>query len=334
MDVVVNATTAVVVLNWNGGDDTIACLCSLASGDLGVVRYVVDNGSTDDSADRVERSGLADVVIRTGANLGYAGGNNAGLERVLADGFTHVAVLNNDTVVAPRAISELVATLVARPDATSAAVSPRIDVEDDGRLWFAGGVVDRGWPRHLQPPEVAGRSGVVETDLLTGCALVAHRDVWARTGGFDEGFFLIFEDSDWSVRARSRGVTLLVDHDVTVAHKVSRSFRAPRERRLASYYFVRNGLVFEARWARRHLLRFVLTWIVRPTARAVRDRQLDRDLALRWWALAAALTRRRGPASTRLARFAGAPSGVDTDARVDDGGGSCHPPARGEVVVR
>src|ERR1700730_5371151 len=88
---------AVVVLNWNGADDTLACLASLRESTLACHAIVVDNGSTDDSLARIEASGLADVVIPAGTNLGYAGGNNLGLRRALDRGFAHVAVLHKHT---------------------------------------------------------------------------------------------------------------------------------------------------------------------------------------------------------------------------------------------
>src|ERR1700742_3640282 len=88
---------AVVVLNWNGGTDTLRCLRSLRAQEPDLHLIVVDNGSTDGSVEAVEAEGLADDVIRAGENLGYAGGNNLGLKRALTDGYDVIAVLNNDT---------------------------------------------------------------------------------------------------------------------------------------------------------------------------------------------------------------------------------------------
>src|SRR5690349_1191981 len=93
---VVTSSVGIVVLNWNNADDTIACLKSLRNSTVSVTAIVVDNGSTDGSAEAIEASGLADVFLRTGANLGYAGGNNAGLRQALDAGHATVMVLNND----------------------------------------------------------------------------------------------------------------------------------------------------------------------------------------------------------------------------------------------
>ena len=90
-----SASVAAVVLNWNNATETIACLTSLRAADPDVRVVAVDNGSDADDADRIETSGLADVVVRNGTNLGFTGGNNRGLQRALADGAAFVAVLNN-----------------------------------------------------------------------------------------------------------------------------------------------------------------------------------------------------------------------------------------------
>src|SRR5215470_14085112 len=97
---------AVVVLNWNGCNETLACLESLIK-----LSYppcdliVVDNGSTDNSVAAV-RSKYPNVeVIQTGKNLGYAGGNNVGIRRALEKGAQYILILNNDTRVSPDAIS-------------------------------------------------------------------------------------------------------------------------------------------------------------------------------------------------------------------------------------
>src|ERR1700693_6238140 len=95
------AAIALVVLNWNGVADTLECLASLRQSLVPIHAIVVDNGSTGPDVERIRASGLADIVIETGANLGYADGNNVGLRHALdsPQGFKVVGVLNNDTLV-------------------------------------------------------------------------------------------------------------------------------------------------------------------------------------------------------------------------------------------
>ena len=109
---------AVIVLNWNGGDDTQRCLESLAAATLPHKVYLVDNGSTDGSLETI----TADVVIRNGRNLGFAGGCNAGAWQAIKDGATQLFFFNNDATLAPGTLETLHAALTEEV----VAVSPRI----------------------------------------------------------------------------------------------------------------------------------------------------------------------------------------------------------------
>lgn len=258
--------TAVVVLNWQNAPDTIECLESLSRSERRVDVLVVDNGSQDGSGQQVSDTGLAHDVIFHGRNDGYAGGNNVGLRTALDRGYNYIAVLNNDTLVDPKTMDLLVE---ACAQAGAAAVSPRIVYADNPeQAWFAGGVIDHGLPRHLQAHELGRPEGVTPSETLSGCCVMAHADVWTSVGLFDERYFLIFEDSDWSARARAAGVDLLVVQEGVIRHKVSRSFAHGPARLLGRYFFVRNGLRYHAIHAPAHLVRFLLTWVVKPTLRS------------------------------------------------------------------
>lgn len=318
------AALAVVVLNWNNASDTLECLRSLAASEEPVVTVVVDNGSVDGSAEEIERSGLTTHLLRTGRNLGYAGGNNVGLQHALAEGYECIAVLNNDTLVGPQAMGQMRRHVVE--SSCPLAINPVISYADHpASTWFAGGVMDRGWPRHLQAAEVSEAEGVLrDSEVLTGCCLVATGETWREVGLFDERFFLIFEDSDWSLRARQRGVRLAVATDSVIAHKVSRSFELGAMPSLGIYYFVRNGLRFNGRYARRHLLRFMTMWVLRPTVRRVRSTGSWNTVLFAWLGFLSAVTGQSGKAPSAIERLGqrisardkrDVPTGMDQTAR-------------------
>lgn len=279
-----SSSLAVVVLNWNNAPDTVECLESLARAGDSVTRIVVDNGSSDGSATAIRASGLADVVLVNDENLGYSGGNNVGISHALAAGFDYVAVLNNDTVVPAEMFVRLLSHLTTSTDRGAAAISPVIVYNDDpDRVWFAGGIIDRGWPRHLQAGEYDLDLGQTqETQTLTGCCILASREVWQQVGLFDPRLFVYFEDSDWSMRARRLGVRLVVATDVHLRHKVSRSFRAPATSLLGSYYFARNGMRFSLRHFPRRTPRFIKEWLLRPTLRALLRRPGATPILFTW----------------------------------------------------
>jgi GT2 family glycosyltransferase len=98
----------VIVINWNGYDDTVECLLSLFKMDYPNYRIVVvDNGSVDDSL-RLENFSDRITLLKSETNLGYAGGNKLGMRHALANGIEYVGLWNNDTVVPPDALAKLV----------------------------------------------------------------------------------------------------------------------------------------------------------------------------------------------------------------------------------
>ena len=120
----------VCVLNWNGREDTLRCLASLTgSGAAGVV--VADNGSGDGSVDAIRAAHPQVEIVENGDNLGFSGGNNAGIRHALARGADWVVLLNNDAVLAPGALEAFAA-------APEAGVLAGKLLYPDGRVQWAG----------------------------------------------------------------------------------------------------------------------------------------------------------------------------------------------------
>ena len=262
-----------MVLNWNGRADTLACVESLLAAEHPPLVLVVDNGSFDGTLDEVQQRWPAVAVLQTGENLGFAGGMNRGITWAQSHGAGVITVLNNDTVV----VGDAMAVLQRAAQAGDCAVSPSIHYRDDpDRVWFAGGTLSPpDWfPHHtpdgrLQAPVGHER----DVDVLSGCCVTAAASVWERVGGFDEAYFLNFEDSEWSVRARRGGIRLLVRTDALVLHAVSMSFTGAAAH-LGTYYYVRNGLAFNrsAGGDRSSRRRFVTRVAREPAARTRRSR--------------------------------------------------------------
>ena len=254
-----NKLVYILILNWNGGRDTIECVESCLR--LMYDNYhvlVIDNGSEDDSLARLRERFPYLEMIQNGENLGFAGGNNAGIRHALARGADYLWLLNNDTVVEPETLSELVK---AAEDATSPGiVGSKIYYYDrPDHVWFAGGWIDyrSGSTGHLGEgcPDGAEFSQVADVDYITGCSLMIRRSVVQEVGMMDERFFLLYEETDWNERVRRRGHRILYIPSSRVWHKVSSSigFQSPRY----CYYLVRNSLLFTVK-NRPQLFCFVL----------------------------------------------------------------------------
>jgi GT2 family glycosyltransferase len=209
-----------VVLNWNGGEDTLRALQSLA----GIETVCVDNGSTDGSAEEVERRFPDVELIRAGANLGFAGGSNLGIARALDRGADWVLLLNNDAVAEPGLAAALTRAAEARPDAGILAC--KVLFEDGGAVMYAGASFNaalgysgrrEGYGR---PDRFHELREVVRAD---GAAMAISRRALTEAGLLDESLFAYVEDVDLSLRVRAAGLAVLFVPDAVVRHKGSAS---------------------------------------------------------------------------------------------------------------
>lgn len=264
----------IVLLCWNGWEDTRECLESLRRLTYPHVSVVVvDNGSTDGTPEKVAEGFPEFEVVRNGRNLGFAEGSNIGIRRALAAGADFVMLLNNDTVVHEGFLQPL---LCALRDPGIGAVSPEIRYHDRPHLtWFNGGSIDwrTGWAYHT-PKHPSPQPGATATPIITGCCMAVPRDVFLRVGVLDQRYFLIYEDTDWSVRAIRAGYRMMVVPESRVFHKVSASFRRDMPT-LGTFYFTRNGLLFISKHADRPVqvtMRFVWRWVVRFSLQQARAR--------------------------------------------------------------
>ena len=237
---------ATVVLSWNGRDDTLACLESLSRMDWPChSAIVVDNGSQDGTPEAVREAHPDATVIATGRNLGFAEGNNVGLRAALDAGADYVLVLNNDTVVAPDLLRELVGEAERRPDA--GAICPLIYYLDPpDRIWYAGARFDarRGHNgRHTGYGErdVGQYDRVREIGRATGAAMLVRREVIEEVGFLDGELFLQVEDVEWSLRMRGAGWRVFFAPSGKVWHRVSVCTGGEHSAATA-YYEMRNTL--------------------------------------------------------------------------------------------
>jgi len=239
-----NTHVTVIILNWNGKADTLSCLSSLKEQTVPLDLIVVDNGSADGSEAAIRQAHPDITLLQTGRNLGYTGGNNVGIRHALATGATHIFVVNNDVVFDPRCVAELLADCMAHPNAAAAAPKCLYQSEP-ATVYFAGGqILRRGPAVHvgLGQPDGPEFDQPGTTDWITGCALFATRQAFERIGPFDNRFFLLFEDVDWSLRAREAGMPLRYVPTARLWHGGSKTFGDKRGT-VYQYYFTRNGLL-------------------------------------------------------------------------------------------
>jgi len=246
----------VVVLTWNSKVLTLDCLESLAglsytNADI----IVVDNHSNDGSAEAIEEVyGPRVAVIRNDDNLGFSRGNNIGIQHALDRGAQFVLLLNNDTTVDPGLVDALLSVFTGH--APTGIVGPKIYyASPQDQIWYAGGEVlfARGAARHIgiRQRDVGQFDSVSSTDYVTGCALMARRDVFEKIGYLDPSYKAYFEDADFCMRAKQAGFDIRYTPSGKVWHKISSSTGGQLSRRKVSLK-LQSTWRFFARYASPH----------------------------------------------------------------------------------
>lgn len=239
----------IVVLNWNGLNDTRECIYSLQQNNYGNFEIIiVDNGSSDNSVPELKKAFPDIKLIENSHNLGFSGGNNIGIDYCLKHGADYILLLNNDTTVENDFLFELVKTGES-DDKTGLLESKICYHKEPQMIWFAGGKIDwmkiKGTHIGLDQPDDGKYDTVREVDYLTGCCLLVKRSVFEKIGKLSEDYFLYYEDTDFCLRAKKAGFRCIYVPKSKIYHKVSRSTKPGSPKYI--YYHTRNGLMLAKR---------------------------------------------------------------------------------------
>jgi len=250
----VEKVLSIITINYNGLKDTCELIDSLPTDDESLEVIVVDNASTKDEATTIEQRYPHVIVIRSKENLGFAGGNNLGIQ--VAHG-KYLFFLNNDTLLEVRGkrleVRDLILPLINR-------------LENDDKIGMVCPKIRFTWGH--QPIQFAGYTrltsitlrnktigygeedkGQYETPHPTpyahGAAMLVKREVIEKVGMMPECYFLYYEELDWSVMIRKAGYDIWYDPALTVFHKESQT--TGKTSPLKTFYTTRNRLLFAQR---------------------------------------------------------------------------------------
>jgi GT2 family glycosyltransferase len=230
----------ICVLNWNGREDTLRCLRSLdGSGAAGVV--VADNGSSDGSVAAIREEHPHVELVENGANLGFSGGNNAGIRRALERGADWVVLLNNDAELEPGALKAFAA-------APAAGVLAGKLLFPDGRVQWAGQRVDlrfgyAGRPRGFGRPDGPEYTVAGPVPRAVGALMAVSRPAIEAAGLLDDDLFAYVEDVDWCLRIRAAGFACRFVPQARARHALAASTGGAMASTTPMYFGTRNTIV-------------------------------------------------------------------------------------------
>lgn len=236
---------AIIVVSYGSADLLAENLIETSRGLPGSQTVVVDNWTT--TAERARARCLAKSagwsLIEPNENTGFGTGCNLAAAHAIAAGAQTLLLLNPDARIGPESVRALVGRLSGEPKAI---IAPRI-VDEAGKLWSAGMDVDletgdmRPWRRRREFPNAR------TLPWLTGACMLVPVELWTELGGFDDEYFLYWEDVDLSVRAQKLGAELVLVEEAVAHHAVGATQERTRgaSKSTTYYYFnIRNRSVF------------------------------------------------------------------------------------------
>ncbi|MCH7407961.1 glycosyltransferase family 2 protein [Belliella sp. DSM 111904] len=243
------SSVAIILVNWNTYDFSKSCLNQLKSISYPNHKiFLVDNGSTDRSGQKLREEFPEVTFHQNQTNLGFTGGNNVGIKMAQQELFDYILLLNNDTYFDSLFLDPLVNYLDRNQGV--GAVQPLIfEKEDSSKIWHAGGVIHKFKGKVESITQALSSEKPYETDWLTGCAFMVRRKLVDEIGPLKTTYFAYFEDVDWSLRIRENGAMLYIIPASVLYHEVSGSTKAKKKHRegflspINHYLNIRNQLL-------------------------------------------------------------------------------------------
>ena len=239
---------SVILVNYNGISFNDACIQSILKSSTrdSLEIIVVDNASTDGSLEALRKVwGDQEKVhiIALDDNYGFARANNVGIRWAMEQGCSTYVLLNNDTEIKEDTLEQL---LKCNQEHKALAVPKVLYADRPDVIWYAGGkltpVIWKPVHRGLNQKDTGQYDREEKCDFANGCCLLMTKEIIEKIGYLDERFFLYYEDTEYSLRARAAGVEIWYCGQAVVYHKVNGSTKG-NEKAANAYYITRNWLL-------------------------------------------------------------------------------------------
>lgn len=263
-------SASIIILTTNAlgmTKEQLDCVAKLDTKGVKLECLVVDNGSSDGTEEAIKDYKLPNMdykFIQSGSNLGFAGGNNVGINDALKRGFDYIVLMNNDLILPTDIVVKMVNFMEKNPEV--GVMSPKMyfakgyefhkdrykDSEKGRVIWYAGGIIDRNnvytFHRGVDEVDHGQYNKSCDTDVANGACMIVRRSVFQKVGTLDSGFFLYWEDADFSERVRRMGFRVVYYPGTHMWHKVSSSTGGSGSP-TNDYFLTRNRYYYAMRYS-------------------------------------------------------------------------------------
>lgn len=218
---------SIILVNYKNSSDTIECIESLREVDYKNFNVIiVDNASNDDSVQSIRNSIKNEILIESKENLGFAGGNNLGIDYAIKNGAEYVLLLNNDTTVESDFLKELINTFDLEKSVGIVGCKINYYSNKDIINYAGGEIIWNKFTTKFYGTDTKDEmkyEDAKEITFVSGCAMMIKRDVIEKIGYLDHTYFMYYEDTDYCAKAIEAGFILMYQPNSKIYHKISAS---------------------------------------------------------------------------------------------------------------
>ena len=244
---------SIILVNYNGKKYNDKCIESILKSTIAsqLQIVIVDNASTDGSLKLLQDNWGKNsqiTIISLDKNYGFSEANNVGIRWAEKNGSDYFLILNNDTEIAKDAVEKMLDAY----QKTGAMIVPKIVYADQpDTIWYAGGqfskIIWKPLPRGMNQKDIGQYDCSRQCSFANGCSIFMSKKIIQQLGLLDEKFFLYYEDTEYSLRARESQVAVWYCAEATVFHKVNGATMG-NDRPDSAYYIARNWLICNRKW--------------------------------------------------------------------------------------
>lgn len=237
-----NPLVYIVIVNYNGYEDTIECIKSLEKIEYDNYKVIIiDNNSTNNSEKIMIQKLPQYNIIQTGKNIGFAGANNIGIKYALTNNSDYVLLLNNDTIVDKFFLNNLIKN-VGSKERVGISTGKIYYYSDKKKLWYGGGSIygikGIGNHKYYNKEDNDNNNHEKYITFASGCFMLLSKEMIKDVGYLNEDYFMYYEDVDYCKKVLNKGYKILYCPKSIIYHKISSSIGSGSE--LSQYYKTRN----------------------------------------------------------------------------------------------